>query len=38
MFFSYHIPPEIHAKAAMLAQAQEKSLNSWVTELLFNAN
>ncbi len=31
------IPPEIHAKVAMLAQANGKSLNSWVTELLYKA-
>lgn len=28
------VPPEIHAKVAMIAEAQGKSLNSWVTELL----
>jgi predicted HicB family RNase H-like nuclease len=28
------VPPEIHAKVAMLAEAQGKSLNLWVTELL----
>lgn len=28
------VPPEIHARVAILAQAQGKSLNSWVTELL----
>lgn len=30
------VPPEIHAKAAMMAEAHGKSLNSWVTELLAN--
>jgi predicted HicB family RNase H-like nuclease len=28
------VPPEIHAKVAILAEAQGKSLNSLVTELL----
>jgi len=28
------ISPEIHARAAMIAEAQGKSLNSWVSELL----
>jgi len=28
------IPPEIHARAAMMAEANGKSLNSWVTDLL----
>ncbi len=32
------VPPEIHARAAMLAEAHGKSLNSWVTDLLSNAN
>jgi len=32
------IPPEIHAKIAMMAEAQGKSLNSWVTELLNEAS
>lgn len=31
------VPPEIHAKVAMMAEAQGKSLNSWVTELLSKA-
>jgi predicted HicB family RNase H-like nuclease len=31
------VPPEIHAKIAMTAEAQGKSLNSWVTELLSKA-
>lgn len=30
------VPPEVHARAAMLAEAQGKSLNSWMTELLSN--
>ncbi|MBP9727730.1 MAG: type II toxin-antitoxin system HicB family antitoxin [Gammaproteobacteria bacterium] len=30
------VPPEIHARAAMLAEANGKSLNSWMTELLSN--
>ena len=32
------IPPEVHAKAAMIAQAHGKSLNAWVTEVLDKAN
>jgi predicted HicB family RNase H-like nuclease len=32
------IPPELHAKVAMLAQAHGKSLNSWMTELLSGAD
>jgi predicted HicB family RNase H-like nuclease len=32
------VPPEIHAKAAMIAEAQGKSLNSWVTDLLAQAS
>ena len=28
------ISPEIHARAAMMAEAHGKSLNAWVTELL----
>lgn len=31
------IPPELHARAAMLAEARGKSLNSWVTDLLASA-
>lgn len=31
------VPPETHAKAAMLAQANGKSLNSWIIELLNQA-
>ena len=30
------VPPEIHARTAMMAEAHGKSLNSWVTELLAN--
>ena len=30
------VPPEIHARTAMMAEAHGKSLNSWVTELLTN--
>ena len=32
------VPPEIHARAVMLAEAHGKSLNSWVTELLSKAS
>ena len=31
------VPPEIHAKVAITAESQGKSLNSWVTELLNKA-
>lgn len=31
------IPPEVHARVAMIAEAHGKSLNSWVTELLCQA-
>ncbi len=31
------VPPEIHARAAMLAEAHGKSLNSWVSDLLSSA-
>jgi predicted HicB family RNase H-like nuclease len=31
------IPPEIHAKAAMLAEAHGKSLNMWVAEVIDKA-
>ena len=31
------VPPEIHARAAMMAEAHGKSLNSWVTDLLVSA-
>lgn len=30
------VPPEIHARAAMKAEASGKSLNAWVVELLAN--
>jgi predicted HicB family RNase H-like nuclease len=32
------VPPEIHARAAMMAEAHGKSLNSWVTDLLSSAD
>lgn len=32
------VPPETHARAAMMAEAHGKSLNSWVTDLLANAS
>jgi predicted HicB family RNase H-like nuclease len=32
------VPPEIHARVAMLAEANGKSLNSWVAELLSKAS
>jgi predicted HicB family RNase H-like nuclease len=32
------VPPEVHAKAAMLAEAHGKSLNAWVTEILAKAS
>ncbi len=31
------IPPEVHARAAMLAEAHGKSLNLWMTDLLIGA-
>ncbi|MBM4350974.1 MAG: type II toxin-antitoxin system HicB family antitoxin [Deltaproteobacteria bacterium] len=31
------IPPEIHAKALVMAQARGKSLNQWATEVLAKA-
>ena len=31
------LPPELHARAAMLADAKGKSLNQWVTETLESA-
>jgi predicted HicB family RNase H-like nuclease len=30
------IPPEVHAHAAMMAEAQGKSLNQWAAEVLAN--
>lgn len=32
------MPPELHAKIAIIAETQGKSLNSWVTELLDHAS
>jgi predicted HicB family RNase H-like nuclease len=32
------LPPELHAKIAILAEIHGKSLNSWVTELLDKAS
>ncbi|HEX4889066.1 MAG TPA: type II toxin-antitoxin system HicB family antitoxin [Alphaproteobacteria bacterium] len=32
------VPPELHARAAMLAEASGKSINAWVTELLSQAS
>ena len=31
------IPPEVHAHAAMMAEAHGKSLNQWAAEVLSNA-
>jgi predicted HicB family RNase H-like nuclease len=31
------IPPEVHAHAAMMAEAHGKSINQWATEVLANA-
>lgn len=31
------LPPEVHARAAMMAAAHGKSLNQWVAEVLANA-
>lgn len=31
------VPPEIHARVAMMAEAHGRSLNSWVTDLLASA-
>jgi len=31
------VPPEIHAKTAMLAEAHGKSLNAWIIDLLIQA-
>jgi predicted HicB family RNase H-like nuclease len=28
------VPPEVHARVAMVAEAHGKSINSWVTDLL----
>jgi len=32
------IPPEVHARAAMLAEAHGKSLNQWAAEVLARAS
>jgi predicted HicB family RNase H-like nuclease len=32
------IPPEVHARAAMMAEAQGKSLNQWAAEVLAKAS
>lgn len=32
------VPPEVHAHAVMVAEAQGKSLNQWVAEILANAH
>jgi predicted HicB family RNase H-like nuclease len=32
------IPPEVHARAAMLAEAHGKSLNAWAAEVLAKAS
>lgn len=32
------VPPEVHAKVAMLAEARGKSLNAWMIELLSDAS
>ena len=31
------VPPELHARAAMLAEASGKSLNAWVADMLAQA-
>ena len=31
------VPPEVHAHAAMMAEAHGKSLNQWATDVLGNA-
>lgn len=31
------VPPEVHAKVAITAEAHGKSLNAWATEILANA-
>lgn len=31
------LPPEVHAHAAMMAEARGKSLNQWATEILASA-
>lgn len=32
--FRLRLPPELHARAAIAAQTQGKSLNTWVTEVV----
>jgi predicted HicB family RNase H-like nuclease len=32
------VPPEVHAHAAMMAEAHGKSLNQWAAEVLANAD
>jgi len=32
------IPPEVHARAAMMAEAQGKSLNQWAADVLADAS
>jgi predicted HicB family RNase H-like nuclease len=32
--FRLRLPPELHARAAMAAQAEGKSLNAWVSEAI----
>ena len=32
------VAPEVHARAALTAEAQGKSLNQWVAEVLARAN
>lgn len=32
--FRLRLPPELHARAAMMAEAQGKSLNTWVAKVI----
>jgi predicted HicB family RNase H-like nuclease len=32
------VAPEVHARAAMMAEAKGKSLNQWAAEVLANAS
>jgi predicted HicB family RNase H-like nuclease len=32
------LPPEVHARAAMMAEAQGKSLNQWAADVLARAS
>lgn len=32
--FRLRLPPELHARAAMVAETQGKSLNTWVSEVI----